>query len=76
MAKAFRLARWPVWSINPANAAIVDEGGKAYLTGLPETGQLLVQWGRDASQQCRVDYQLASAKKGDAGLYMLSGMCH
>ncbi|HDL7412692.1 TPA: fimbrial biogenesis outer membrane usher protein, partial [Yersinia enterocolitica] len=44
----------------PANAAIVDEGGKAYLTGLPETGQLLVQWGRDASQQCRVDYQLAS----------------
>ncbi|EPP1147020.1 fimbrial polyadhesin usher MyfC [Yersinia enterocolitica] len=60
----------------PANAAIVDEGGKAYLTGLPETGQLLVQWGRDASQQCRVDYQLASAKKGDAGLYMLSGMCH
>ncbi|HHH1795480.1 TPA: fimbrial polyadhesin usher MyfC [Yersinia enterocolitica] len=60
----------------PANAAIVDEGGKAYLTGLPETGQLLVQWGRDASQQCRVDYQLASAKKGDAGLYMLSGVCH
>ncbi|EPE5167444.1 fimbrial polyadhesin usher MyfC [Yersinia enterocolitica] len=60
----------------PANAAIVDEGGKAYLTGLPETGQLLVQWGRDASQQCRVDYQLASAKKGDSGLYMLSGMCH
>ncbi|EKN6254006.1 TPA: fimbrial biogenesis outer membrane usher protein [Yersinia enterocolitica] len=60
----------------PANAAIVDEGGKAYLTGLPETGQLLVQWGRDASQQCRVDYQLATAKKGDAGLYMLSGVCH
>ncbi|WP_258018908.1 fimbrial polyadhesin usher MyfC [Yersinia kristensenii] len=60
----------------PANAAIVDEGGKAYLTGLPETGQLLVQWGRDASQQCRVDYQLASAKKGDAGLYMLNGVCH
>ncbi|HDY4888820.1 TPA: fimbrial biogenesis outer membrane usher protein [Yersinia enterocolitica] len=60
----------------PANAAIVDEGGKAYLTGLPETGQLLVQWGRDASQQCRVDYQLASAKKDDSGLYMLSGVCH
>lgn len=60
----------------PANAAIVDEGGKAYLTGLPETGQLLVQWGRGASQQCRVDYQLANAKKGDAGLYMLSGVCH
>ncbi|EKN6009242.1 TPA: fimbrial biogenesis outer membrane usher protein [Yersinia enterocolitica] len=60
----------------PANAAIVDEGGKAYLTGLPETGQLLVQWGKDASQQCRVDYQLATAKKGDAGLYMLSGVCH
>ncbi|CNB95639.1 outer membrane usher protein psaC [Yersinia frederiksenii] len=60
----------------PANAAIVDEGGKAYLAGLPETGQLLVQWGKDASQQCRVDYQLANAKKGDAGLYMLSGVCH
>ncbi|HEN3481061.1 TPA: fimbrial biogenesis outer membrane usher protein [Yersinia enterocolitica] len=60
----------------PANAAIVDEGGKAYLAGLPETGQLLVQWGRDASQQCRVDYQLASAKKDDSGLYMLSGVCH
>ncbi|OVZ94169.1 usher protein [Yersinia frederiksenii] len=60
----------------PANAAIVDEGGKAYLAGLPETGQLLVQWGKDASQQCKVDYQLANAKKGDAGLYMLSGVCH
>lgn len=60
----------------PANAAIVDEGGKAYLAGLPETGQLLVQWGKDANQQCRVDYQLANAKKGDAGLYMLSGVCH
>lgn len=60
----------------PANAAIVDEGGKAYLAGLPETGQLLVQWGKDASQQCKVDYQLVNAKKGDAGLYMLSGVCH
>ncbi|WP_050151039.1 fimbrial polyadhesin usher MyfC [Yersinia alsatica] len=60
----------------PANAAIVDEGGKAYLAGLPETGQLLVQWGKDASQQCKVDYQLANAKKGDVGLYMLSGVCH
>lgn len=60
----------------PANAAIVDEGGKAYLTGLPETGQLLVQWGKDTGQQCRVDYQLATAKKGDVGLYMLSGVCH
>ncbi len=59
-----------------ANAAIVDEGGKAYLTGLPETGQLLVQWGKDAGQQCRVDYQLSPAEKGDTGLYMLSGVCH
>lgn len=39
-------------------AGIVGETGSTYLSGLPEKGQLIAQWGKDAGQQCRVDYQL------------------
>lgn len=40
------------------NSGIVGDGGQLYLSGLPEQGQLRVQWGRDAARQCRVSYNL------------------
>lgn len=39
-------------------AAIVGDGGMVYLTGAPQKGTLNVQWGREADQRCRVDYDL------------------
>lgn len=39
---------------------IVGEMGATYLSGLPEKGQLIAQWGKDAAQQCHVNYQLTA----------------
>ena len=39
---------------------IVGEMGATYLSGLPEKGQLIAQWGKDATQQCHVNYQLTA----------------
>ncbi|EJI5637381.1 fimbrial biogenesis outer membrane usher protein [Salmonella enterica] len=60
----------------PTNTAIVDEEGKIYMPGLPENGELLVQWGKNPDQQCKVDYRISDGKKGDIGIYMLKGVCH
>lgn len=40
-------------------ASIVGDAGQVYLSGLPESGQLEVKWGRAATQQCRARFQLA-----------------
>ncbi|SPY72030.1 fimbria/pilus outer membrane usher protein [Providencia alcalifaciens] len=39
-------------------SSIVGDGGQVYLTGLPETGELLVKWGDAAAQQCQVNFDL------------------
>ncbi|HHR6046261.1 TPA: FimD/PapC C-terminal domain-containing protein, partial [Providencia alcalifaciens] len=39
-------------------SSIVGDGGQVYLTGLPETGKLLVKWGDAAAQQCQVNFDL------------------
>lgn len=38
--------------------SMVGDDGQAYLSGLPLTGELLVQWGNGASSQCRASYNL------------------
>lgn len=45
-------------SENAPEAGMVGELGATYLSGLPEQGQLLAQWGKTPDQQCRVQYQL------------------
>jgi outer membrane usher protein len=42
-----------------ANAGIVGEQGVTYLSGLPEKGTLIAQWGKDINQQCKINYQLS-----------------
>ncbi|HEM8293688.1 TPA: fimbrial biogenesis outer membrane usher protein [Providencia stuartii] len=39
-------------------SAIVGDRGQVYLTGLPESGELLVKWGTESQQQCRVHFNL------------------
>lgn len=56
------------------NAGIVGEMGATYLSGLPEKGQLIAQWGKDAGQQCRVSYQLNEQEMAKP-LQALTGIC-
>ncbi|GCR40521.1 fimbria/pilus outer membrane usher protein [Escherichia coli] len=61
---------------HPTNTAIVDEEGKIYMSGLPENGELLVQWGKNIDQQCKVSYRISNGKRDDIGIYMLKEVCH
>ncbi|MCS2153788.1 fimbrial biogenesis outer membrane usher protein [Scandinavium goeteborgense] len=56
------------------DTGIVGEMGSTYLSGLPENGQLIAQWGKEAGQQCRVDYQLTEQQIKSA-LPTLTGRC-
>lgn len=40
------------------NGSIVAENGQVYLTGLPQSGQLQVSWGKDKNSNCIVEYKL------------------
>lgn len=42
------------------NTSIVGDDGQVYLSGLPERGYLQVKWGKEAGQQCRAAFNLAS----------------
>lgn len=57
-----------------SDTGIVGEMGSTYLSGLPEKGQLIAQWGKEAGQQCRVNYQLTEQDIKRA-LPILSGRC-
>ncbi|MNT44489.1 Outer membrane usher protein FimD precursor [compost metagenome] len=49
------------------SATIVGDGGMVYLTGAPQRGELKVQWGTQAGQQCRVRYDLGARPTAAAG---------
>ncbi|CRY01380.1 fimbria/pilus outer membrane usher protein [Yersinia enterocolitica] len=44
-----------------ANSSIVGDGGQVYLSGVPDNGNLLVQWGNQEKQQCQVKFTLPAA---------------
>lgn len=54
-------------------AGITGDGGEVYMSGLPQTGRLLVSLGHERS--CIADYRLPE-EKSSAGIYALSAMCH
>ncbi|QUY47827.1 fimbrial biogenesis outer membrane usher protein [Serratia plymuthica] len=56
------------------NASIVGDGGQVYLAGMPESGQLQVKWGHDATQRCQVSYQLANQPES-GGIRLVNGQC-
>ncbi|EEJ1196348.1 fimbria/pilus outer membrane usher protein [Salmonella enterica] len=54
-------------------AGVVGDQGEVYMTGLSETGELLVQWGSE-NRQCRVNYRLPQ-EKGPSGVYLTRAEC-
>lgn len=47
-----------VSGMGESNSSIVGDAGQVYLTGLPEKGSLMVNWGKAADQQCHVNFDL------------------
>ncbi|UNK24184.1 fimbria/pilus outer membrane usher protein [Yersinia intermedia] len=45
------------------NSGIVGDNGEVYLSGLPEKGRVLVQWGKQSGQQCDADFLLPQNKE-------------
>lgn len=43
------------------NSGIVGQNGQLYLSGLPDSGSMLVKWGNTPGQQCRVTFTLPHA---------------
>ncbi|WP_176264880.1 FimD/PapC C-terminal domain-containing protein, partial [Salmonella enterica] len=52
-------------------ASIVGDKGQVFLSGLPEEGLLLVNWG---SASCRADYHLDISKNMN-GIVMANAVC-
>jgi outer membrane usher protein len=57
------------------HSSIVGDGGQVYLTGMEAKGSLLVQWGKESTQQCRVNYQLPPRTKQTISLITIDGHC-
>lgn len=55
-----------------APASIVSDGGMVYLSGLKDTGELAVQWGKNADQQCKASYNLSDT---DTQLRQTTAVC-
>ncbi len=45
------------------NGSIVGDEGLLYISGMPDSGTLSVQWGRGADASCRVSFNLKSASE-------------
>lgn len=56
------------------NTAIVGDGGEAYLSGLPESGDLRASWGKQDNQNCVVSYKLDTTKE-EISLMILQAKC-
>lgn len=56
-------------------AGVVGDEGEVYISGLPEHGHLLVQWGDGQQQRCRVDYHLPEVRPA-SGVYALTAVCN
>ncbi|MBI0278572.1 fimbrial biogenesis outer membrane usher protein (plasmid) [Hafnia alvei] len=54
---------------------IVSNGGQVYLTGLPDSGVLIVKWGSDNRQQCRARYTLPVAGTSADLIPQVSATC-
>lgn len=65
-----------VLDTNGQPLGMVGQGGSVYVRSEGDHGQLRVQWGTDASQQCMVDYQLPDdAGSAAPGLVRMEATC-
>lgn len=63
---------------NPDNSyenssSIVGDNGEVYLSGLPEKGRLLVNWGKQSYQQCYADFFVPNSKENS--VLQISATC-
>jgi outer membrane usher protein len=54
---------------------MVGEEGQVYLSGLPQKGKILIQWGKGSDNQCRANYQLPDLGKKQE-VIMSMALCH
>lgn len=60
------------------NVSIVGEEGQVYLSGLPQSGNLVAKWNNGGAQQCRASFMLptaASGKDNVVGVQQISANC-
>ena len=57
---------------------IVSDNGEVYLTGLPETGNIMAKWGNGSNEQCKGSYTLAGSNASDpsALIKQITAQCH
>ena len=48
----------PVSAINIDSNGLTGDEGQVYLSGLPQSGELIAKWGNEVKQQCTVHYRL------------------
>ncbi|URN97856.1 fimbrial biogenesis outer membrane usher protein [Leclercia adecarboxylata] len=53
---------------------IVGDQGQVYLTGLENSGELIARWGREANEQCRVNYAL-HIPEANSGVVLSNEIC-
>ncbi|EAB8479667.1 capsule biosynthesis protein [Salmonella enterica subsp. enterica] len=56
------------------STGITGDGGRVYLTGVPEDGQVTVRWGQGQSQRCMADIHVPE-QAGPAGVYVAQAEC-
>ena len=55
------------------NTGIVGENGEVYLSGMPQTGQLKIVWGKTDAQQCNTNFVLP--EKSETSVVNISAVC-
>lgn len=58
-----------------AQGFIVGDAGQVYLTGMADSGTLIVKWGSDVDQQCEVGYTLPPPTTENTGIQTVSKWC-
>ncbi|AHM75295.2 fimbria/pilus outer membrane usher protein [Yersinia hibernica] len=59
-----------------ANSSIVGDDGQVYLSGVPDNGNLQVQWGHQGKQQCQVKFTLPAAEANTtSAVRILDAVC-
>lgn len=57
------------------SVGVVGYEGDVYLSGLQDTGKLLVRWGSAEEQQCLAEYSLPESPSEFGGLYEVKAIC-
>jgi outer membrane usher protein len=57
------------------NLSMVGQGGRIFLRGLEQKGELLVRWGEGAGQHCQINYELPKINNKDSQFLNADVVC-